>query len=118
MKNKTYEGLLCHHAYGEAYGILFLSSVEEPLAEELSWMSGKNVSVRYWVSDKQGTKEEINEDSMKAIMGLANTKFGARYSELTGYLWTDEKIRVGGHDLLLELNGFVGKWLILEIDYD
>jgi hypothetical protein len=39
-----------------------------------------------------------------------------RYSETTGYLWTDEKLQVGGHDLIEELSGSAGKFLIFEAD--
>ena len=117
MKTKTYQGLLTEHSYGEADDILFLSTVSDPLAEELEWMRGKQVTVRYWVSDNEATKEEASEDAMKQVMGKADGEFGARYSEITGYLWTDEELKVGGHDLLDELRSGVGKWLILEVDH-
>ena len=38
-----------------------------------------------------------------------------RYSEETGYLWTDEKLEIGGHDILKELYSYIGKYLYLEI---
>ncbi|MNJ80064.1 hypothetical protein D3C77_783070 [compost metagenome] len=49
-------------------------------------------------------------------MGFCDVGYGARYSELTGYLWTDEYLKVGGHDIIEELRSYVGKWLILEIE--
>ena len=45
----------------------------------------------------------------------AHARFGACYSEYTGYLWTDEEVLIGGHDLIEELRGCEGKWLLLEI---
>ena len=113
---KTYEGLLSLHKYGEAYDILFLSSVSEPLAEELEWMHRKNVTVRYWVTDKPCSKDEASTEFLKTCMGAADIYFGSRYSEITGYLWTDEDLHVGGHDLIAELKSNVGKWLILEVE--
>jgi hypothetical protein len=113
---KTYEGLLSLHAYGQADDILYLSSVMEPLAEELQWMVQKKVTVRYWISDRQCSKEEISAEFTKVLFGASDGQFGARYSEITGYLWTDEELKVGGHDLIMELKSFVGKWLILEIE--
>lgn len=116
MNIKTYEGLLSIDSYGEADDILYLSSVDDPLAEELEWMSGKNVTVRYWICDEKCTKEEAKEGFIKKLLGVAKVDFGQQYSEYTGYLWTDEELRVGGHNLLEELRSNIGKWLILEVE--
>ena len=117
MSNKLYEGLLSLHSDGEADDVLFLSSCTEPLADTLLDDIGrKQVTARYWVCDKQCTKEEASENLVKQIMGDAKVKYGHAYSEVTGYLWTDEEIKIGGHDLLEELKSAVGKWLILEVE--
>lgn len=113
---RTYTGLLSLHSHGEADGVLFLSSLEEPLAEELEWMAGKQVSVRYWITDRECTKEDAQRLATLEIMGIGEAEYGARYSEYTGYLWTDEEITVGGHDLLAELKSHAGKWLVLEVE--
>lgn len=89
---------------------------EEPLAERLEFMDGRQVTVRYWIAEKECTKEEAVEDFAGALMGRAEADFGARYSEYTGYLWTDENIGVGGHDLLRELRGYDRQFLILEVE--
>lgn len=115
MSTTTYQGLLSFRSYGEADDILFLSSLEDPLAEELEWMHGTQVTVRYWLTDQQCTREEARESAVLTAMGAADVDFGARYSEITGYLWTDEELKVGGHDLMAELRSNVGKWLILEV---
>lgn len=115
-ETKTYAGLLSLHSYGEADDVLFLSTVTDPLAEELEWMEGKNVTVRYWITDKPATKEEAQEDFIRQLFGKADVLFGSRYSEMTGYLWTDEELKVGGHDLIEELKSYIGQWLILEIE--
>jgi hypothetical protein len=114
---KTYEGFLSLREHGEAYDILFISSEDEPLAEVLDEsIKGKQVTVRYWICDKQCTKEEASQDHVQQVMGKADTDYGAAYSEVTGYLWTDEEINIGGHDLLAELKGNIGKWLVLEVE--
>src|SRR5437868_3327415 len=41
----------------------------------------------------------------------------SHYSEITGYLWTDENLMVGGHDLLDELRSHKGSFVHLEIAY-
>lgn len=116
-KPMTYQGQLSVRDYGEASDLLFLSTEDNPFAEVLhDEISGKKVSVRYWISDKQCTKDEAQEDALRHIFGVAETEYGAHYSEYTGYLWTDEEVMVGGHDLLEELKSAAGKWLVLEID--
>lgn len=113
----TYYGMLSHHAHGDASKILFLSSLTDPLAEVLSDnISYKNVTARYWITDTPMSKEAAQEGFIRQVMGDAKCDFGAHYSELTGYLWTDEEVVIGGHDLMAELHSFVGKWLILEIE--
>lgn len=114
-ETRTYQGLLSLHSFGEADDILFLSSVTDPLAQELGWMRRKQATVRYWITDKPATKEQAQDDFIGTLSGVADGRFGARYSEITGYLWTDEELNVGGHDLIRELKSHVGKWLILEI---
>jgi len=116
MMLKTYHGLLSQHSYGETDDALFVSSVDEPLAEELEWMNGKQVTVRYWITDKECTRDEAQEAAMLIVMGAADVRFYACYSEITGYLWTDEDLNVGGHNLMDELKSGVGKWLVLEIE--
>jgi len=117
MQTLLYQGLLSLRSYGEADDILFLSSLSDPLADELQDdISGKQVTARYWITDKQVTKDEANEAFVGELMGLAECDFGSRYSEITGYLWTDEEVNIGGHDLIEELRSSTGKWLILEID--
>lgn len=117
MKTKTYQGLINQHSWGEVDDILFLSTLSDPLAETLQDdIANKRVTVRYWVSDKPATKEEAVADFVKTLSGMADCDFGSRYSEITGYLWTDEDCKIGGHDLLKELRNNAGKWLILEVD--
>ena len=117
MKTLTYSGLLSKHSWGEADDILFLSSQSDPLAEQLqSDIACKQVTARYWITDKQATKEQAQEDFVRQLVGAADCDFGSRYSEMTGYLWTDEACKIGGHDLIAELRSHVGKWLILEVE--
>ena len=116
MTNKIYQGILSFRQWADEYEILFLSSLRRPLAEELSWMAGKKVTVRYWITDKQCTKEDACEAHMMTVMGCADVNLEAHYSEITGYLWTDEYLNIGGHDLLDELKSNIGKWLILEVE--
>lgn len=113
---RTIAGHLYVRSYGEADEILFLSTDDRPLAEVLEWMSGHRVTVRYWLTDRECTRGEAIEAHVLTLFGSASVDFGARYSEITGYLWTDEDLVIGGHDLLAELKSGAGRWLILEVE--
>jgi hypothetical protein len=127
MKYFNTSGLLCLHDAGDSDNILFLSNLRKPLVKELNnFLPYTNkyykkhelprVNVRYWISDKQMDKSELQEEYLKTVMGLSTSDYGAHYSDLTGYLWTDEEWNVGGHDLVTEFKSNVGKWLTLEIE--
>lgn len=113
----TFTGMLSLHSHGEGGNVLFLSSLQNPLAEEMQdRISRKTVTARYWITDQPVSKEAANEGFMRRVMGDASCDFGAHYSEVTGFLWMDEEVKIGGHDLIAELRSHVGKWLILEIE--
>ncbi len=126
METKIYQGYLREQTWGEALDILYLvddnrdpykTSEEDPLAEILEAdIANKYVSARYYITNKQCTVTEAEESFIKWLVGEVETDVGAHYSEITGYLWTDEEINIGGHDLINELHGYLGKYLILIID--
>ena len=120
MESKTleYSGLLSLRGYGEEWeGILFLSTLDEPLAEILEEsIAHKQVSARYWITNEECSREKAQEEFAKRLTGCADCYLHAVYTETTGYLWTTGDINIGGHGLLEELESHVGKWLILEID--
>jgi len=111
-----YKGLIALHDYGEAMNVLFLSDLDDPLAIVLEEeIADKVVSVSYWITDQKCTHEEAQREFLKRLSGVAECEFQSQYSEITGYLWTDEEINIGGHDLLQELKSHIGKWLLLDI---
>lgn len=94
--------------------------VEEPLIKGLSerlWHRDTVVSVRYWISDVPLTENELLVNTVMQQLGSPEIKFYSHYSEITGYLWTDENFVVGGHDIQEELRASLGKWLYLKIVY-
>ena len=119
MEEKTYAGLLSLEQYGEADDILFLSTIDVPFAEELQCLVDKRITLHYWISAEQMTKQQAQEEFLRALYGMlygaCDGKFVVHYSEITGYLWTDEELMVGGHDIIQELKSHIGKWLILEV---
>jgi len=117
MEQLIYKGFIEEKCKGENYDALFIGDMEYPLAEEFEReLQGNQVSVRYWISDAEKTKEQIQEGALKTIMGIVDADYGDRCSEITGYLWTDEELNIGGHDLLSELSSYKGKFVYLEID--
>jgi hypothetical protein len=78
---------------------------------------GYYLSVQYFVAGAEMNVDELQAAWLERLYGLGDVKYGVHYSEITGYLWTDEDIMVGGHDLLSELKSYDGKFLYLEIQY-
>lgn len=116
MEKKIYVGWIDVRDYGDSDDVLFLSGIDSPLTEELEFMAGKQVTVRYWISDAEASTDFIKELAVRTLLGAVNVEFSARYSDITGYLWTDEELNIGGHNLLDELKPSAGKYLVLEIE--
>jgi hypothetical protein len=130
-KQIIYEGFLRLDSNGEEDDILYLDknsskSDEEfsynkwdnnPLAEILECdIANKQVTVKYYISNKKLSLEKANDCFIRQLCGLADADYCMRYSEYTGYLWTDEEIKIGGHDLLKELKCYENDYLILIVD--
>lgn len=117
MKLAVYHGFIFEKTYGENDEALFIGGMDEPLALAFHGEYDKGlITVRYWVSDKEKTKIELQESVLKKYFGALDCEYGDHYSEITGYLWTDEELKLGGHDLLDELRSHIGKYIYLEIE--
>ena len=114
--NKVYRGFLSLGSSGEGDDILHIG--EEILAEVLGsdlQDYGPYVSVQYYTTISDTPFEVIQEEYLKTVMGLSEADFGHRYSEITGYLWTDESWQVGGHDLIGLLTMDIGRFCHLMV---
>lgn len=113
----TFSGLIRKAEYGENWEALFIGDSEEPLANILEdKIDRKIVTVRFWISEEPKEKERLLEDLILNLSGSLDATYQDSYSDYTGYLWTDEEIKVGNHDLLKDLSVHIGKYLYLEID--
>ena len=127
---KFYEGFIVLDSYGEADDILFLCSTPNgrdsvadwdddcPLADKIQGdieEYGNFLTVKYFISQEAKTWKEARLGHLEHLYGVGDVDYGDAYSEITGYLWTDEEIKVGGHDLLEELRSNKGKYCILSI---
>lgn len=72
--------------------------------EELMEWKGEIKTFAWHISSEPLSFWELEESLARVAMGLCNTEFNHAYSDLTGYLWTNEKIEIGGHDVLEEIN--------------
>jgi hypothetical protein len=120
-----YRGVLALHDHGEAMDVLFLDNAGHrepagPLAETIGDdldKHGRYASVRYWTAAWPVADDDLIESSVRVLLGEFEAEYSPHYSDITGYLWTDEDIKVGGHDLLEELKSQAGRYCLLEIGY-
>lgn len=124
MTQQIYRGRLMWVSNGEEDELLGLldetTGTSEILAERLKddrARYGACMSVHYYLSDSPLTADELPERLLRTLHGDLDAEYGVRYSEITGYLWTNEMIHVGGHDLLAELQSGIGQFLHLDITY-
>jgi hypothetical protein len=127
-----YTGWIQQGRFGEAGDIIYLEYTTytdsdsgyasnkfydgDPVADVLQGsIANKQVSVCYWITDQQCTRDEAQEQFLKKLYGAVDCEFKSHYSNITGYLWTDEDLVIGGHDLLDELRSNVGNFVVLDI---
>ena len=118
MKYQKYAGFI-REGYGESDQALRLgddNALADVIAEDME-NSGHYLTVKYFISDVERSYDDMLEDWLTVIMGIGEAEFVQHYSDITGYLWTDENLMVGGHDLLQELRSYIGKYCLLEIEY-
>jgi hypothetical protein len=129
MVRKVYRGWLTLASNGEEDDILYLvdekdksrweSYCTDPLADiiEDDLPCGKYLSVHFYTADKEIPENKIEEAFVMSLYGLGEVDYGMHYSDYTGYLWTDEEMKVGGHDLLEQLKSNNGKYCHLVIEF-
>jgi hypothetical protein len=134
MEHRVYRGWIEEREDGEYDDAIFLRDGGEwprPLAERVAEDMadlGNFLSVRYFVSDQERSADDLIADVLFQLEGDGHDftpdgygghsiRYETHYSEITGYLWTDELLRIGGHDLLEELRSKVGKFCHLDIGF-
>ncbi|MNO21509.1 hypothetical protein D3C76_112830 [compost metagenome] len=88
------------------------------LADYFEQFVGKCVTVRYWVNDRalESVDQAVELTLEEAFgQGAVHANCTHHWSEVTGYLYTTENAKVGGHDLIAELESWVGKFVLMEI---
>jgi hypothetical protein len=89
---------------------------DKPLADLMrEKYSNKLVTIHYWTCDRELPPEVLKTAALEHIFGITEADYQTHYSDTTGYLWLDQDIKIGGHDLLEELRSHAGKYLYMEI---
>lgn len=99
-------GYLSLGEHGEGYDILFCSGNDRPLAERLECVNGKNVKVHIWI-EQPATEEKEHIEAE----GKIKTEFYHRYSDITGYLWTVEEVKINKMDIIDLLGQHIGAFV-------
>ena len=60
--------------------------------------------------------DHIDETKIVSMMGEVDHKYYHQYSDMTGYLWTTEGFKCGGHDIPKILEGHMGEYIHMEIE--
>jgi len=119
MGQKIFKGLITEGDYGEFWAAIFVGDNSEPFAKDFDELfNGKEVSVRYWISATEKEIDELKRNMLLKLVGSCEADYHDAYSDITGYLWTDQDAKVGGHDLIRELQSNIGKFLYMEVDYE
>jgi hypothetical protein len=115
----TFKGLISTIDEYEMNATLITDEKGESVAFASEFPSYSEVIVRWAINDTGDwpeTLDEVAADELSLLEGAAHTKYGAQYSEITGYLWTDNEATVGGHDLTRILESNRGKYLWMEVE--
>lgn len=78
------------------------------------------LTFQFHVASEPFSFHQLEQELVKTAMGEVRSEFRHAYSDLTGYLWTTEELKVGGHDLLEEINsltsGFSPAYIALRVE--
>ena len=91
---------------------------DQELGKYFNQFVGKVVTVRYWINDRVlESVEQATQLTLEEALGLGPVHAACthHWSEITGYLYTTEEAKVGGHDLIAELEGWECMFVLMEI---
>ena len=60
--------------------------------------------------------DHIDETKIVSMLGEVDSKYYHAYSDYTGYLWTEEDFKCGGHDIPQILRSHMGEYVHMEIE--
>lgn len=85
------------------------------MEDKCGWR-GKYASIQMLTGDTPIDVDHIDETKIVSMMGEVTSDYYHCYSDLTGYLWTTEKFKCGGHDIPAILSSHMGEYVHMEIE--
>lgn len=85
------------------------------MEEKCGW-GRRYASIQMLTGDTPIDIEHIDETKIVSMEGDVSSHYYHRYSDYTGYLWTEEGFKCGGHDIPEILRSFMGKYIHMEIE--
>ena len=91
-------------------------ALTKEMEEKINWGKDTYASVRFVTGDVAIDPTKVEETIIESYYGNVESKYYHRYSDYTGYLWTEEGFIVGGHDIRKILESHLGKYIHMEIE--
>ena len=88
------------------------------VSEFVSRFSHRKVWCIWVVSDTFITPERATMMGVERAIGVALATRGDVFSDPTGYLWTDDEGKIGGHDIAAAIACHAGKYAFIVIRQD
>lgn len=89
--------------------------LSKEMEERINWRDNY-VSIRMVTGSTPIDPTKVEETIIECFYGDAEGHYYHRYSDYTGYLWTEEKFKVGGHDIPKILHSHMGEYIHMEIE--
>ena len=85
------------------------------MEEKCEWLDSY-ASIQMLTGDTPIDLDHIDETKIVSMMGAVESQYYHRYSDYTGYLWTVEGFKCGGHDIPKILQSHMGEYIHMEIE--
>lgn len=91
---------------------------DEPLVKLLEQWSGSSVTLYYTMTETQMSFEEAAPIDIGHCFGKADIRLKEYFGDYTGYLYTDQDLMIGTHNLLLDLQRSVSNAITLYLNLE
>ena len=85
------------------------------MEDKCGWRN-KYASIQMLTGNTPIDMNHIDETKIVSMMGEVQSEYYHCYSDYTGYLWTTEKFKCGGHDIPQILSSHMGEYIHMEIE--
>ena len=85
------------------------------MEDRCGWRN-RYASIQMLTGDTPIDMDHIDETKIVSMEGMVDSHYYHQYSDYTGYLWTCEGFKCGGHDIPKILQSHIGKYVHMEIE--